>query len=256
MPKRVLITDYVWSSLEPERTVLEENGIQLVEAPSSDEDTLIKLVAEVDGILTCFAQVTDRVLRSAKKCIVVGRYGVGVDNIAVATATELGIAVTWVPDYCVDEVSDHVIGLLLAWNRRITLFNHSVKTTGWESVALDMRIMRLRGKKIGIIGFGRIGKAVCAKAQVFGLDVLTYDPYVSSEQISLHGAVSVTLSELLENSDFVSLHVPLITETKNIIGEKELDLMKPSAFLINCARHKESVVLALLICWLSFGVQA
>ena len=236
MPKKVLVTDYVWPSLEPERAVLVKADAELVVAPNDDEDTLVELVRDVDGILVCFAQVTENVVRAAERCVVVGRYGVGVDNIAVDTATELGIAVTWVPDYCVDEVSDHVMGLLLSWNRRVALFDRSVKTTGWGSVALNMRIMRLRGKKLGVVGFGRIGRAVCARAQAFGFDVVAHDPYVSGEEMAQHGARPADLEELLRESDFVTLHPPLTPGTRNMIGGEQLALMKPEAFLINCAR--------------------
>ena len=236
MPKKVLVTDYVWSSLDPERAVLAKADAELVVAPNDDEDTLVELVRDVDGILVCFAQVTEDVVRAAERCVVVGRYGVGVDNIAVDTATELGIAVTWVPDYCVDEVSDHVMGLLLAWNRRVALFDRSVKTTGWGSVALNMRIMRLRGKKLGVVGFGRIGRAVCTKAQGFGFEVVAHDPYVSKEEMAQHGARSAGLVQLLRESDFVTLHSPLTPETRDMIGGEQLALTKPEAFLINCAR--------------------
>ncbi len=236
MPKKVLVTDYVWPSLEPERAVLVKADAELVVAPNDDEDTLVELVRDVDGILVCFAQVTENVVRAAERCVVVGRYGVGVDNIAVDTATELGIAVTWVPDYCVDEVSDHVMGLLLSWNRRVALFDRSVKTTGWGSVALNMRIMRLRGKKLGVVGFGRIGRAVCARAQAFGFDVVAHDPYVSGEEMAQHDARPTDLEELLRESDFVTLHPPLTPGTRNMIGGEQLALMKPEAFLINCAR--------------------
>ena len=118
MSFKVLVTDYVWPSIEPEKAVLARIGAELVVAPDGGENTLAELAKDVDGILTCFAQVTGKVLSAAEKCIVVGRYGVGVDNIAVDVATELGMAVTYVPDYCVEEVSDHVMGLLLTWNRR------------------------------------------------------------------------------------------------------------------------------------------
>ena len=236
MTKKVLVTDYVWPSVEPERTVLAQAGIELLVAPDGGEDTLTSLAKDVDGILTCFAQVTERVLRAADKCVVVGRYGVGVDNIAVDTATELGIAVTYVPDYCVDEVSDHVMAFLLAWNRRIVLFDGSVKTAGWGSVPLTMRIMRLRGKKLGIIGLGRIGRAVCSKALAFGFEVLAHDPYVSSDEAAQLGAVMVDMDTLLRESDFVTIHSPLTPETSNLIGPAELELMKPTVFLINAAR--------------------
>lgn len=236
MPYKVLVTDYVWPSVEPERAVLARIGADLVVAPDGDEETLISLAGDVDGILTCFAQVNEKVVRAAGKCVVIGRYGVGVDNIAVDVATELGIAVTYVPDYCVEEVSDHVLGLLLAWNRRIALFDQSVKTAGWGSVALDMPILRLRGKTLGIVGFGRIGQVVCRKAQAFGFEVLVYDPYLPVEMVNGQGAQAVELDTLLRQADFVTLHSPLNPETKNLIGKAELAMMKPAAFLINCAR--------------------
>ena len=234
---KVLITDYVWPTTDPEEAVLrEEADAEAVVAPDGSEDTLVSLAGDVDAIMTCFAQVTPAVLRAAPKCVAVGRFGVGVDNIAVDTATELGMAVTYVPDYCVDEVSDHVMALLLGWNRRVALFDNSVKRDGWGSIGLTMRMMRLRGKTLGVIGFGRIGQAVAQKALAFGFRVLAYDPYMTSEQCALRGARKSDMDTLLSESDFVSLHSPLNAETENMIGARELELMKSEAFLINCAR--------------------
>ena len=235
---KVLITDYVWPTTDPEETVLrEEADAEAVVAPDGSEETLISLAGDVDAIMTCFAQVTPNVLRAAPNCAAVGRFGVGVDNIAVDTATELGMAVTYVPDYCVDEVSDHVMALLLAFNRRIVLFDNSVKNEGWGSVPLTMRMMRLRGKTLGVIGFGRIGQAVAQKALAFGFRVLAYDPYMTAEQCALRGARKVEdMDAVLRESDFVTLHSPLNEETRGLIGARELDMMKSEAFLINCAR--------------------
>jgi len=205
-------------------------------APDGEEATLIELARDADAIMTCFAQVTENVVRAAERCVVIGRFGVGVDNIAVNTATELGIAVTYVPDYCVDEVSDHVMALLHAWNRRIALFDRSVKEHGWGSQPLTMRMMRLRGKTIGIVGFGRIGQAVAAKARAFGLNILAADPVVPAETVEDMGGRLVDLPALLAESDFVSLHTPLTEATRNLIDREELAMMKPDAFLINAAR--------------------
>ena len=119
---RVLVTDYVWPSLEPERKVLSEIGAEIIETPDQSEDTLAELARDADAVMTCFAQVTKKVIEAATKCVVISRYGVGVDNISVNTATEQGIPVTYVPDYCVDEVSDHVMALLLSWNRQIQFY--------------------------------------------------------------------------------------------------------------------------------------
>ncbi len=233
---KVLITDHVWPTTDPERAVLEAAGAEVIVAPNGDEDTLINLAKDVDAIMTCFAKVTDKVIRSAEKCVAIGRFGVGVDNIDVATATELGIPVTYVPDYCVDEVSDHVLAMLHTWNRKIALFSQSVKADGWGHLGLTMRIKRLRGKTIGIVGFGRIGQAVAEKASVFGLKILASDPLIPKEVVESHGGKLVSLTELLEKSDFVSLHAPLTPATEKMIGPQELDLMKDDSFLINAAR--------------------
>ena len=236
MTWKVLITDYVWPSTDPERAVLEAGGASVVVAPNGEEATLAELARDADAIMTCFAQVTENVVRAAEQCIVIGRFGVGVDNIAVSTATELGIAVTYVPDYCVDEVSDHVMALLHAWNRKIALFDRSVKERGWGSQPLTMRMMRLRGKTIGIVGFGRIGQAVAAKARAFGLNIIATDPVVPAESVEALGGRMVDLPALLAESDFVSLHTPLSDATRNLIGREELAMMKQDAFLINAAR--------------------
>jgi len=236
MSWKVLITDYVWPTTDPERKVLEAAGAEVLIAPDGMESTLIELSKDVDAIMTCFAQVTENVIRAAKKCVVIGRFGVGTDNIAVDTATELGIAVTYVPDYCIDEVSDHVMAMLNTWNRKIGMFDQSVKRDGWGHLGLNMRMMRLRGKTLGIVGFGRIGQAVSVKAQAFGMEILTSDPVVSSEIVKEQGAKLVGLDELLSKSDFVTLHAPLISETHNLIDRPELSKMKRHAFLINAAR--------------------
>lgn len=236
MSWKVLITDYVWPSTDPERAVLEAGGASVVVAPDGEESTLVELARDADAIMTCFANVTDNVVRAAERCIVIGRFGVGVDNIAVDTATELGIAVTYVPDYCVEEVSDHVMALLHTWNRKIALFDRSVKERGWGSQPLTMRMMRLRGKTMGIVGFGRIGQAVAAKARAFGLHVLATDPVVPAESVEALGGRMVDLATLLSESDFISLHAPLNDDTRNLIGRNELEMMKQDAFLINAAR--------------------
>tara|TARA_B100000809_G_C15077588_1_gene508440 strand:+ start:73 stop:1065 length:993 start_codon:yes stop_codon:yes gene_type:complete len=234
--KKVLITDYVWPNVEPEKAVLAAGGAEIIVAPSGDEDTLVELAKDVDGILTCFAKVTERVVRAAEKCVVIGRYGVGVDNIDVDTATELGIAVTYVPDYCIPEVSDHVMAMLLSWNRRIVFFDRATKTKGWGTEGLGMRIMRLEGKKLGIVGFGRIGRAVAGRAQAFGLQVLVADPFVTAEAAQDAGAVKMELPQLLGESDFVTLHSPLMPQTQGMMGKDEFAQMRSDAFLINAAR--------------------
>ena len=233
---RVLVTDYVWPSTQPEREVLSSIGADIIEAPDPSEDTLVDLAADADAIMTCFAQVTDRVVRAARKCLVISRYGVGVDNIAVDTATAEGIPVTYVPDYCVDEVSDHVMALLLTWNRQIGFYDRTAKQGKWEGVRSPVPLVRLRGSTVGVVGLGRIGRAVSAKAKAFGMNVLAHDPYLAqADAVSLDIRL-VELETLLAESDYVTIHTPLNPQTQGLIGARELAQMKPTAFLINCAR--------------------
>ena len=252
---KVLITDYIWPSLEVEERALEEVEAVAVVAPDGGEETLAALAEDVDGILTCFAPVTDRVLRAASRCMVVSRYGVGVDNIDVDAATELGMVVAYVPDYCVDEVSDHTLALLLALNRKLVHFDRYAREESWGKVPLTLPVARLRGRVLGIIGLGRIGHEVCRKARAFGMEVLAHDPYISDKVFAAIGARPVSLDTLLRESDFVTLHTPLTAETIGLIGEPQLRLMKPTALLINCARgpvvDEQALVTALREGWIA-----
>ena len=233
--KKVLITDYVWPSLDPERAVLEAAGIELVPAPDGKEDTLRRLAADVDAIMFCFAKVPGTVLRAAPKCKVASRYGIGVDNLDIPTCTELGIVVTNVPDYCIDEVSDHALGMVLALNRRLGQHDRAVKAGGWVQVQLNEPMRRTRGATLGIVGFGRIGRAIAAKAAPFGMRVLAHDPLLKAGD-RVAGAEVVTFDRLLQESDFVTVHVPLTAQTRGLFGAKELARMKNGSIIVNCAR--------------------
>jgi len=235
MTAKVLITDYVWPSIDPEREVLEAAGIETVVAPDASESTLAGLAQKVDAIMFCFAQVTGNVLEAATNCKVAARYGIGVDNVDIGKATELGIVVTNVPDYCMDEVTDHALGMILALNRRLIPHNRSVVSGGWGDVVLNQPMHRTRGATLGIVGFGRIGRALAAKAVGFGMNILAYDPLIQPGT-EVDGARAVSLDEVLTQSDFVSLHVPLMPETQHMIGAPELAKMKPGSIIVNCAR--------------------
>jgi len=235
MSTKVLITDYVWPSTDPERAVLESAGIELVMAPDTSENTLAELAKDVDAIMFCFAQVTSKVLEAATQCKIAARYGIGVDNVDIPKATELGIVVTNVPDYCMDEVTDHAFGMILALNRRLVPHTRDVVRGGWNDVALNQPMHRTRGATMGIVGYGRIGRSLAAKAIGFGMNILTYSPMIEPGS-SIEGATATTLDELLEESDFVSLHVPLLPSTENMISAPELARMKKGSIIVNCAR--------------------
>jgi D-3-phosphoglycerate dehydrogenase len=166
---------------------------------------------------------------------IIARYGIGFDNVDLLAATRAGILVTNVPDYCVDEVSDHALALMLALARQIVTADRAVKAGVWDVVP-HAGVRRLRGQTLGLLGFGKIAKAVASKVQPLGMKVLVYDPYIESELIGGHGAEAVNLDRLLAEADAISIHVPLSPETSNLIGPRELAQMKRSAFLINTSR--------------------
>ena len=231
----VAVTDYVFPSLEPEQRVLAPLGVELRPRQCKSEEEIIALTQGADAVLNCYAKMTARVIEKLGRCKIIARYGIGVDNVDLGAATRAGIVVTNVPDYCIDEVSDHALALLLALARRIVPADGAVKAGGWAVVA-HAGIRRLRGQTLGLVGFGKIAIAVAVKAQSFGLRVLACDPYLGSEAMSRHGAQAVDFDRLLAESDAISIHVPLSPETRNLIGARELARMKSTAFLINTSR--------------------
>ena len=232
---KILITDYAWSSIEPERQVLAEVGAELIAAETGNAAELRTLAPMMDGILTCWNPVRKPVIAAAKQCQIIARYGIGLDNIDVEAATERGIVVTNVPAYCIDEVSDHAIGLLLACARKISRFDWAVRIGVWnQNIGPEMH--RIRGKTLGIVGFGRIGQAIIPKAKAFGLTINVCSPRTDPKRIQEAGAEKVTFPELLATSDFITIHAPLTKETEHLFSDAEFRAMKPTALLINTAR--------------------
>lgn len=233
--KRVLITDYTWDSTEPEASVLAKAGAEVVVAKTGAPAELASLVTEADAILTCFKRVSAEVLRAGTHLQVVGRYGIGVDNIDVDEATRLGILVTNVPSYCLDEVAEHVLALIFDLARNITTYDRRIRTGGWDLKA-GRQLHRMSGQTLGIVGFGKIGRTLAAKAIGLGLNIVATDPTIDPTQSRIPNVEVSPLEDLLQISDFVSLHVPLTDATKHLIDESKLRLMKPTAFLINTSR--------------------
>jgi D-3-phosphoglycerate dehydrogenase / 2-oxoglutarate reductase len=231
----VAVTDYVFPSLEPEQQVLKPLDVELRSGQCKSEEEIITLTQGADAVLNCYAKMTVRVIEKLSRCKVIARYGIGVDNVDLVAASKARILVTNVPDYCIDEVSDHALALLLSLARQIVAADRAVKGGAWDVVAHG-GIRRLRGQTLGVVGFGKIAIAVASKAQAFGLRVLAHDPYLDTAVIARYGVRAVDLDTLLAESDAVSIHVPLSPETRNLIGKRELARMKPTAFLINTSR--------------------
>lgn len=229
------MTDYGWPTVELERQVLAEIGAELIVAETGAEDELVALAPEADGILTNWKPTTGNVIQAASECKVIGRTGIGVDNIDVETATALGIVVTNVPVFCVDEVSDHAMALLLACARKVALLDRGVRDGEWDRDA-GPSMHRMRGQTLGIIGLGKIGEAIPPKAKAFGLEILAYTPRLTPQIAQKYGVECTSLQELIARSDFITIHAPLTPATEGLIGEKELRKMKPTAYIINTSR--------------------
>ncbi|MGH7775134.1 MAG: C-terminal binding protein [Candidatus Binatia bacterium] len=234
---RVVVTDHLFSSMAEEREMFARMDTELVEGQCRGEEETISLSRDADAILNTYAPMTEKVIKSLNRCRVIVRFGIGVDNVAVDAATERGIMVANTSDYCIDEVADQAMALLLALARGLFPSAKIARDSGWDFSRMPC-LTRIRGQTLGLLGIGRIGSAVAARAKGFGLRILAYDPYVDEELVRRIEVERVDLDTLLSQSDFLSIHVPLNAETLGLIGDETLIKMKPTAYLINVARGK------------------
>jgi D-3-phosphoglycerate dehydrogenase len=211
-----------------DRAGLAAAGVELRELPGHEPDALVAAARGVEVIFVYHARFTRETLARLDGLRVLARCGAGYDNIDVQAAREHGIAVVYVPDYGIDDVADHALGLILACARKIALCDRRVRAGEWPAYAELAPMRRLRGRTLGLYGYGRIGRNLGEKARALGLRVLAHDPYV--------GEATATRDELFSESDFVSIHVPLTDETRHSVGAAELATMRPGAVVVNTAR--------------------
>lgn len=232
----VAVTDHVFPDLDQERAILAGAGHELrFERNAASVDEVAAAVAGADAVLNCYAKMPADVIRTLDRCRIIARYGIGVDTIDMDAANERGIVVTNVPDYCIDEVSDHALSLALALARGVALLDRRVRSGSWTPT--DARpLHRIRGRTFGLVGFGRIAKALAVKAAALGFLVVATDPYVPDDAIRNAGVEPLSLDGLLGRADVVSLHVPLTDESHHLIGAEALAKMKSGAILVNTSR--------------------
>src|SRR3990172_702483 len=223
------------SELREERLAPGGLGCDVGAPTAADEDGLIANLREADVVLVAAAPITRRVLESLPRCRAVVRYGIGLDNVDLEAATDNGIVVAHVLDFCTEEVSNHAIALLLALARRLLPLHPDAAAGRWRQPQA-WTLAPVHGQTLGIVGFGHIGQAAAREARAFGLRLLAHDPYGDPGAAEELGAALVPLGELLAESDYVSLHAPLTPGTRHLIGAAELAAMKPSAVLINTSR--------------------
>ena len=230
----VLLTDFAWDDTEIERETLAEIDARLIVAEKTDAESLAALAGDnaVDAIMTNWAKVPADVIAASKRCRIVSRLGIGLDNIDVAYCTSQKILVTNVPDYCVIEVAEHALASILSMARKIAFYHHEA-SQGRYNLQAGTKMRRVEGQTLGIVGLGNIGRCLATKAQALGMRIVATSR--SGKNVP-QGVEVVDLDALLQQSDYVSLHVPLVPETRHLIGAKQLEQMKPTAFLINTAR--------------------
>jgi D-3-phosphoglycerate dehydrogenase len=231
----IAVTDSVFPSLDPALAALARLDPEMRMSKSVAAEDILAVARDADAILVTYAKLPGELLRELRRCKAIGRFGLGVDNIDTKTAAELGIVVTYVPDYCMHEVSDHAMALLLALARKIPFSNKLVQSGRWEMPAVAP-LRRLAGQVLGLIGLGNIPRALVPKARAFGFDVIAYDPYAAKEVFASCGVEAVSLETLFARSDAISVHAPLTPATRGLVDAAAFARMKPGVVIVNTAR--------------------
>jgi D-3-phosphoglycerate dehydrogenase len=231
---KVVLTDYVWESLDVEKKTL-AGLADLVALQTKKPEEFLAEAKDCDALLNTYAgPITAEAMAQMPKCKIIARYGIGVDTIDLDAATKAGIIVTNNPTYCIEEVAEHTMALLLSAARKIAFYDRQVRAGQW-AVPPGKPMFRLSGSTLGLVGFGNIARQVAVRAAAFGMRVLFSDPFVKEGQFKEPGR-KVELPDLFKESDFVSLHPPLMPQTRKMINDDAFSRMKPTAIVINCSR--------------------
>ncbi len=215
-------------------SVLDSIGAEVIDATRLSPAETIELMPDADAVLTDYFPLDAALIARLARCRVICRLGVGLDKVDVAAATRAEIPVTYVPDYCRGELADHALALLLSVARRVVQYDGAVRAGAWDYNLSG--VFRLAGRKLGLIGFGAIARALSERARPIGLTVMASDPNVADEQLRAADVEPASFDRLLAEADIVSLHAPLSAATSKLIGRDELERMKNTAILINTAR--------------------
>ncbi len=230
---KVVLTDNIFPDLDIEREMLGRIDAELVEV--TDPATLADEVRDADAVINTYAQLPAEIISGMERCKLVIRNGIGVNTIDVDACNAKGIMVGNIPTYCIEEVATHAISLMLTLNRKIHLYNRTVREGIWD-VKEGMKINSVVGATLGLVGFGNIPRLINKQAQALGMSVLAYDPFVSAESIAETGATKAEMDQIIAESDFISIHCPLTPETRGMFNYEVFSAMKETAYLINTAR--------------------
>lgn len=232
---KVFITDHGFDDIDAEAEILNAAGAEMIALQCKTAQDVIVGASEADALLVQWAPITADVISSLRKCKVIVRYGIGVDNIDLKAAKDFCIPVCNVPDYCIDEVADHTMALVLSLLRRLSAVDRRLRAGVWKIVP-DSGVPVCREMTFACAGYGRIARAVLQRAGAFKFRLAAYDPYVFMQDMQADRVRAMSLDELFAEADILSLHLPLTPETKHLVNVARLRTMRPSAILVNTAR--------------------
>lgn len=246
---KIVMLDRLGNDFSQEKSVFRAEGATFIVTYFRSADELREITHDADVLMFNDAHITKEVIAGLEKCKMIIRYGIGYDNVDLEAAGKKGIYVCNAPSYGTYDVAEHTMALLLSACKHIPLADKCARTGQWSADRVG-KVRRLRGKILGLVGFGRIAREVASRARAFEMDILVYDPYQTEEAIDAFGGKKVALDTLLELSDYVTLHSPLTEETYHMIGMDQFKLMKKEAVLINTGRgdlvNENELVYALL----------
>jgi D-3-phosphoglycerate dehydrogenase len=232
----VVVTDQAFGGVDRERAVAEAHGADFADHQVRTEEETLAAVTGASVVFVNFAPITRSVLESLAPGAVVIRYGIGYDNVDAIAAAELGVAVCNVPDYGADTVADHTVALMLASLRKVSRYTDTIRTAGWVAPSELGSIRGFAETTIGLVGTGRIGRAVAKRLGAFGFRVIAFDPFVDADSLGADGIEPVTFDRLLAESDLVSLHAPLTAENRHLLGDEQFTAMRPGSMVVNTSR--------------------
>jgi len=234
VPYDVVITDCPWEDNSVERAILEAGGVRVARAQCTSPEEVIAVARDADALLVGWAPITREVIQALKRCRLLMRYGAGYNNIDIEAATQAGIQVAINAEYCVEEVATHGLALLLACHRQLGALAEAVKRGIWDPLATVLPMPALSQQTVGVVGCGKIGRRFAGMVRPLVQRVLVYDPAFLGQA---GGAMDFVLfDQLLAESDYISIHAPLVPETQHMFRRQTLAKMKKGAYLINCAR--------------------
>ncbi len=231
----IAFTENIFPTLDSAKAALARLNPTLRMAKSTSAEDILEVARDADAILVTYAKLPRDLILQLTRCKAIGRFGLGVDNIDLPACKEKGIAVNYVPDYCIREVSDHAMAMLLALIRKIPLSNKVVQAGRWE-MPVVVPIRRIEGTVVGLLGFGNIPRLVAPKAKAFGMKVIAFDPYAKADLFKTAGVESVDFDTLLKTSDYISVHAPHTPQTRGMMHADAFAKMKKGAYIVNTAR--------------------